>query len=409
MWIKRKKRIINAEAELAPNVLGGLRAVEDINTATAGQIAAAVTIMIGFEKAAMKKMVTGHTASEYGARVDAMYGRLSALLASNKMDTAALSVEQVALGVIMEGRIAAFVRRRYLLPDNSVRNWVETDYRRYEQVYTYAVITAAMVERLMDFYPLAEGRRATRVAVELSRMLVPQTGLDWMRHRRFEGCVWDDWKEYFEPGVHSLMRDIVHHSKYKMHEQDGWSASLSQFFPEALKEGVRKRMVSAEPGNQDDKEFTPRSSGSLESRDMLGPAPVIDRAVPAADDPHLKTALEAFRQCFGKDTVDAGVLAVARATAAGQAVLAWPAAYDFIIEHADLPVSRRQLKRRFTEAGMLQFDGNLTAAVPLDGAEPFKGHVLENGHLIFGPDKPQPTVAVEAEEPRTTQEAMAAE
>jgi hypothetical protein len=130
-----------------------------------------------------------------------------------------------------EARVACGLRRIYLLP----RGRKNINYRQYETVYNYALVSAMAVERLRGAYSAVTGSGREMGAggpegdTELQNgrpqpppdawaaKVIPLAGLEWLRE---DAMVWQDWLEYFTKPKTSAMADIARKARSRIENKD---------------------------------------------------------------------------------------------------------------------------------------------------------------------------------------------
>lgn len=125
------------------------------------------------------------------------------------------NADQVLL-ILRAAKYAARLRQDRLLPAGRAN----TDYRKYEAVYTHALVTAVAVEgairacggvsapidtsdpKEIHKPPSEAVREAETVPAGWARVLISAPGLQWLEE---DAMVWQDWQDYFEAPETSLM------------------------------------------------------------------------------------------------------------------------------------------------------------------------------------------------------------
>lgn len=147
-----------------------------------------------------------------------LFMRIMRALESFQPDADMETNARQVLSILKEATYAARLRQDRLLPAGRVN----TDYRKYESVYTHALVTAVAVEGAIKACggvlapidasapealetPSEAANERDTISVGWAKVLIPKPGLDWLQR---DSMVWEDWLAYFEEPGSSLMAEL---------------------------------------------------------------------------------------------------------------------------------------------------------------------------------------------------------
>lgn len=189
-------------------------AVSKTRTLSAGET------LLNNEISALANIAQGHDRREFESLYKGLFvnvlGAVSTLVGSRGPDSEAITAD-----ILKTARVAAAFRRGRLLPAGRPN----ANYRHYERVYTYALVSAVATEGTIDVHSNKQQEIDARVPggdkMQLQALagrplswwaeaIVPKPGLLWLKE---DDGVWNDWIEYFDPEADSLMAVIAHEAK----------------------------------------------------------------------------------------------------------------------------------------------------------------------------------------------------
>jgi hypothetical protein len=229
-----------------------------------------------------------------------------------------------------------------------------SDYRKYEIVYTYALITAMAVDCLLAH----DGDDQTLPASAAARILTA----DGLARLQEDAMVWEDWLGFFE---HSEIGGL-----YAAAIRD---KQWAQQRPQAQAENV-----ASEPGSE---AAQPGPGTRMKQPAESKPAPGSGRAMLAALREGLQDGSLSFNQPRDAVQVDRD----------GRTFLEYPAAFEWCIERLALDADVKRVKNRFdrlkvykrTSEGRQLFRGKLRQRDPR-----VRGYVLEDASVLWSDPPP---------------------
>lgn len=178
----------------------------------------------------MRQICGGHTQENF----DRYYTRLFLKALDALQDTPA-SCQAGSVVFLEKVIIAAKLRRGVLLPAERP----DSDYRLYDRVYTYALVSAMVVEHV--------AAQSDDSVDDVLKRVIPSDGLSWLQTPQVTqdgDLVWQDWHKYFNNPESSSLYAIVRRAQTKGQQPEGKPRKVTPESGEKKKPQAGHRFVA---------------------------------------------------------------------------------------------------------------------------------------------------------------------